>query len=74
VGDLVNQVCGSGLRAVALRMQQIKGGDAKNVVAGGQESVSRAHHFAHLRAGAKMGDVKFVNTMMSDGLIDAFFD
>ncbi|MGH6846336.1 MAG: acetyl-CoA C-acetyltransferase [Methylocella sp.] len=68
----LNQVCGSGLRAVALGMQQIANGDAKIVVAGGQESMSLSQHGAHLRAGAKMGDLKFVDTMIRDGLMDVF--
>jgi acetyl-CoA C-acetyltransferase len=68
----LNQVCGSGLRAVALGMQQIENGDAKIIVAGGQESMSLAPHAAHLRAGTKMGDFKFVDTMLKDGLMDAF--
>jgi acetyl-CoA C-acetyltransferase len=68
----INQVCGSGLRAVALGMQQIQGGDARIIVAGGQESMSLSQHGAHLRAGAKMGDVKFVDTMIRDGLTDVF--
>jgi acetyl-CoA C-acetyltransferase len=68
----VNQVCGSGLRAVALAMQQIANGDAKIVVAGGQESMSLSQHGAHLRAGTKMGDLKFVDTMIRDGLTDVF--
>jgi len=68
----VNQVCGSGLRAVALAAQQIQAGDARIVVAGGQESMSLSHHAAHLRAGTKMGDVKFVDTMIVDGLTDVF--
>ncbi|MGO9133516.1 MAG: acetyl-CoA C-acetyltransferase [Methylovirgula sp.] len=68
----LNQVCGSGLRAVALGMQQIANGDAKIIVAGGQESMSLAPHVAHLRAGTKMGDVKFIDSMLRDGLIDAF--
>ena len=68
----VNQVCGSGLRAVALAAQQIQAGDAKIVVAGGQESMSLSTHAAHLRAGTKMGDVKFVDTMIVDGLTDVF--
>ncbi|MBI1869325.1 MAG: acetyl-CoA C-acetyltransferase [Methylocystis sp.] len=68
----VNQVCGSGLRAVALAAQQISSGDAKIIVAGGQESMSLAPHAAHLRAGAKMGEVKFADTMIVDGLMDAF--
>ncbi|MCY0148767.1 acetyl-CoA C-acetyltransferase [Hoeflea sp. G2-23] len=69
----LNQLCGSGLRAVALGMQQIAMGDAKIIVAGGQESMSMAPHCAHLRAGTKMGDVKFTDTMLSDGLTDAFY-
>jgi acetyl-CoA C-acetyltransferase len=68
----LNQVCGSGLRAVALGMQQIAAGDAKIVVAGGQESMSLSQHGAHLRAGTKMGDLKFVDTMIRDGLTDVF--
>ena len=68
----LNQVCGSGLRAVALGMQQIASGDAKIVVAGGQESMSLSQHGAHLRAGTKMGDLKFVDTMIRDGLMDVF--
>jgi acetyl-CoA C-acetyltransferase len=68
----VNQVCGSGLRAVALAAQQIQAGDANVVVAGGQESMSLSPHAAHMRAGTKMGDVKFVDTMIIDGLTDAF--
>ncbi len=68
----VNQVCGSGLRAVALAAQQIKAGDATIVVAGGQESMSLSAHAAHLRSGTKMGDVKFADTMIVDGLTDAF--
>jgi acetyl-CoA C-acetyltransferase len=68
----VNQLCGSGLRAVALGLQQIANGDAQIVVAGGQESMSLAPHAAHLRAGVKMGEMKFLDTMLRDGLIDAF--
>jgi acetyl-CoA C-acetyltransferase len=68
----LNQVCGSGLRAVALGMQQIASGDAKIVVAGGQESMSLSQHGAHLRTGTKMGDLKFVDTMIRDGLMDVF--
>ena len=68
----LNQLCGSGLRAVALGLQQIANGDAKIIVAGGQESMSLAPHAAYLRAGQKMGDVKFVDTMLKDGLMDAF--
>ncbi|ERM02761.1 acetyl-CoA acetyltransferase [Brucella intermedia 229E] len=68
----INQLCGSGLRAVALGMQQILSGDAKIIVAGGQESMSMAPHCAHLRSGVKMGDFKMVDTMLKDGLTDAF--
>jgi len=68
----VNQLCGSGLRAVALGLQQIVNGDANVIVAGGQESMSLAPHAAHLRAGVKMGEMKFLDTMLKDGLIDAF--
>src|SRR6202012_3395426 len=68
----VNQLCGSGLRAVALGLQQIARGDAKIIVAGGQESMTLAPHAAYLRAGTKMGDLKFTDTMLRDGLIDAF--
>ncbi len=69
----LNQLCGSGLRAVALGMQQIATGDAKIIVAGGQESMSMAPHCAHLRGGVKMGDFKMLDTMMKDALTDAFF-
>jgi acetyl-CoA C-acetyltransferase len=69
----LNQLCGSGLRAVAIGLQQISNGDAKIIVAGGQESMSQAQHTAHLRAGTKMGDLKFVDTMLRDGLLDAFY-
>jgi len=69
----VNQLCGSGLRAVALGMQQIALGDAKIIVAGGQESMSMAPHCAHLRGGVKMGDFNMVDTMLKDGLTDAFY-
>lgn len=68
----INQLCGSGLRAVALGAQQIALGDASIIVAGGQESMSMAPHAAHLRGGVKMGDFKMVDTMLKDGLIDAF--
>jgi acetyl-CoA C-acetyltransferase len=68
----VNQLCGSGLRAVALGMQQITSGDAKIVAAGGQESMSQAPHCAHLRNGVKMGDYKMIDSMIKDGLWDAF--
>jgi acetyl-CoA C-acetyltransferase len=68
----INQVCGSGLRAVALGAQQIASGDAAIIVAGGQESMSLAQHAAHLRGGVKMGEMKLIDTMLKDGLIDAF--
>ena len=68
----LNQICGSGLRAVALAYQQIVQGDAAIVVAGGQESMSQAPHAAHLRNGTKMGDLAMVDTMIKDGLLDAF--
>ncbi|AEH85834.1 MULTISPECIES: acetyl-CoA C-acetyltransferase [Mesorhizobium] len=68
----LNQVCGSGLRAIALGMQQIATGDAKVIVAGGQESMSMSPHAQHLRAGVKMGDYKMIDTMIKDGLWDAF--
>jgi acetyl-CoA C-acetyltransferase len=68
----INQVCGSGLRAVALGAQQIASGDAAIIVAGGQESMSLAQHAAHLRSGVKMGEMKLIDTMLKDGLIDAF--
>jgi acetyl-CoA C-acetyltransferase len=68
----VNQLCGSGLRTVALGYQQIVNGDAEIVVAGGQESMSMAPHCAHLRNGVKMGDFKMIDTMIKDGLWDAF--
>jgi acetyl-CoA C-acetyltransferase len=68
----VNQLCGSGLRAVALAAQQIAAGDAAIVVAGGQESMSQSPHAANLRAGQKMGDLGLVDTMIKDGLWDAF--
>jgi acetyl-CoA C-acetyltransferase len=68
----LNQVCGSGLRAVALGMQQIATGDARIIVAGGQESMSMSAHAQHLRSGTKMGDLKLIDTMIKDGLWDAF--
>jgi acetyl-CoA C-acetyltransferase len=70
----INQVCGSGLRAVALGSQAIRLGDAKIVVAGGQESMSQARHAVHLRSGISFGDTKLVDTMITDGLWDAFND
>ncbi len=69
----LNQVCGSGLRAVAVGMQQIANGDAKIVVAGGQESMSLSPHAAHLRAGQKMGGLEFADIMIKDGLTDVFY-
>ncbi|RLP25972.1 acetyl-CoA C-acetyltransferase [Mesorhizobium sp. YM1C-6-2] len=68
----LNQLCGSGLRAIAVGMQQITSGDAKIIVAGGQESMSMAPHAQYLRSGVKMGDLKLVDTMIKDGLTDAF--
>jgi acetyl-CoA C-acetyltransferase len=68
----LNQLCGSGLRAVALAAQQIADGSAKVVVAGGQESMSQSPHAAHLRNGTKMGELGLVDTMLKDGLWDAF--
>jgi acetyl-CoA C-acetyltransferase len=68
----VNQLCGSGLRAVALGYQAILNGDSDIVVAGGQESMSMAPHVAHLRGGVKMGNFEMVDTMIKDGLWDAF--
>jgi acetyl-CoA C-acetyltransferase len=68
----LNQLCGSGLRAVALGYQQIAQGDAAIVVAGGQESMSQSPHAQHLRGGQKMGDLAMVDTMIKDGLWDAF--
>jgi acetyl-CoA C-acetyltransferase len=69
---IVNQLCGSGLRAVALGYQQILSGDAAIVVAGGQESMTQAQHAAYLRSGTKMGALELTDTMLKDGLIDAF--
>ena len=68
----LNQVCGSGLRAVALGAQHIQLGDAGIVIAGGQENMSLSPHVAHLRAGTKMGDMSFTDSMIKDGLWDAF--
>lgn len=68
----LNQVCGSGLRAVALAAQHIQLGDAAMIVAGGQENMSLSPHVAHLRAGQKMGDLNFIDSMIRDGLWDAF--
>ena len=68
----INQVCGSGLRAVAIGMQQIASGDANVILAGGQENMSISTHCAHLRNGTKMGDMQMIDTMIRDGLWDAF--
>jgi len=68
----LNQLCGSGLRAVALGLQQIANGDATIIVAGGMESMSQARHVAHLRNGTKMGGLELVDSMLKDGLTDAF--
>src|SRR5262249_26513090 len=68
----VNQLCGAGLRSVALGYQAILNGDSEIVVAGGQESMSMAPHCAHLRGGTKMGSLEMVDTMIKDGLWDAF--
>ncbi|HQU00916.1 MAG TPA: acetyl-CoA C-acyltransferase, partial [Acetobacteraceae bacterium] len=68
----INQVCGSGLRTVALAAQQIMSGQSDIVLAGGHESMSMSTHCAHLRAGTKMGDMQFIDTMIKDGLWDAF--
>ena len=69
----LNQLCGSGQRAIAIGMQQIQTGDAAIIVAGGQESMSMAPHAQHLRQGVKMGDLKLIDTMIKDGLTDAFY-
>jgi acetyl-CoA C-acetyltransferase len=68
----INQLCGSGLRAVALGSQAIRLGDADIIVAGGQESMSQAPHCMHLRNGTKMGSAEMIDTMLRDGLLDAF--
>jgi acetyl-CoA C-acetyltransferase len=68
----INQLCGSGLRTVALGFQSIQLGDCDIVVAGGQENMSQAPHCSHLRDGQKLGDMSFVDTMLKDGLLDAF--
>ena len=69
---VVNQVCGSGLRSVALGYQSIRNNDANIIVAGGQESMSQSPHCTHLRNGTKMGDTQMIDTMIKDGLWDAF--
>ncbi|XP_055605511.1 acetyl-CoA acetyltransferase-like [Uranotaenia lowii] len=71
---LINMLCGSGLKTVALGYQAIRAGDAKIIVAGGQESMSKSPHVMHLRNGTKMGEAKMVDTMLNDGLTDAFYD
>jgi acetyl-CoA C-acetyltransferase len=68
----LNQLCGSGLRAVGLGLQQIANGDANIIVAGGMESMSQSQHAAYLRSGVKMGELKMLDTMLRDGLTDAF--
>ena len=68
----INQLCGSGLRAVAFGWQAIRNGDASIMVVGGQESMSQAPHVAHLRDGTKMGEMKMMDSMLKDGLWDAF--
>ena len=69
---LVNQVCGSGLRSIALGAQAISSGDASVVVAGGQENMTQSPHVAHLRSGTKMGSAELIDSMIKDGLWDAF--
>jgi acetyl-CoA C-acetyltransferase len=69
---VVNQVCGSGLRSVALGYQSIRNNDANIIIAGGQESMSQSPHCIHLRNGTKMGDTQMIDTMIKDGLWDAF--
>ena len=69
---VVNQVCGSGIRSVASGFQSIKSGDSKIIIAGGQESMSLAPHAIHLRDGKKLGDTEMTDTMIKDGLWDAF--
>ncbi|XP_053697279.1 acetyl-CoA acetyltransferase [Sabethes cyaneus] len=71
---LINMLCGSGLKTVSLGYQAIRSGDASIVVAGGQESMSKAPHALHLRGGTKMGEAKMTDTMLSDGLTDFFHD
>ena len=69
---IVNQVCGSGIRSIASGYQSIKAGDAKVIIAGGQENMSLAPHAIHLRDGKKLGDTELIDTMIKDGLWDAF--
>ena len=71
---IVNQVCGSGLRSVISAFQSIKAGDSKILIAGGQENMSLAPHAIHLRDGKKLGDTQIIDTMIKDGLWDAFND
>ena len=68
----INQVCGAGLRAVAMGMQQLSMEDANIIIAGGQESMSFSHHSSHMRNATKMGNTEFIDTMIKDGLWDAF--
>ena len=70
---IVNQVCGSGIRSIASGYQSIKAGDAKVIIAGGQENMSLAPHAIHLRDGKKLGDAELIDTMIKDGLWDAFY-
>ena len=69
---IVNQVCGSGIRSIASGFQSIKAGDSKIIIAGGQESMSLAPHAIHLRDGKKLGNIEMTDTMIKDGLWDAF--
>ena len=69
---LVNQVCGSGIRSIVSGFQSIKTGDSKIIIAGGQENMSLAPHAIHLRDGKKLGDIEMTDTMIKDGLWDAF--
>ena len=69
---IVNQVCGSGIRSIASAYQSIKSGNSKIVIAGGQENMSLAPHVIHLRDGKKLGDAELIDTMIKDGLWDAF--
>ena len=71
---IVNQVCGSGIRSIASGFQSVKSGDSKIVVAGGQESMSMAPHAIHIRDGKKLGDAELIDTMIKDGLWDAFHE
>ena len=71
---IVNQVCGSGIRSISSGFQSIKSGNARIVIAGGQENMSLAPHAIHLRNGKKLGDAELIDTMIKDGLWDAFYD